>query len=197
MHRSWLIALGLLAAGFLAAPGSAAPADVHVTLTATEGPDCDPTTAEAACFIVSNGSLSDLPAGGTVHLMLENTGQLDHNAFVTDAANADENNLDTAGDDAVASTDTVSAGGNTSVTFTVPSDADELYIWCDIQGHEPLGMFMTASVGPAVSDGGDGADGGDDDGSEGDDANPLPAPGALALAGAAGIAVLAEARRRG
>lgn len=200
MRRSLLIALALLGSGFLAGHASGAPADVHVTLEAAEGPDCDPTGQQVACFLVTNGSLEDLPAGGTVHLMLENAGQLDHNVFVTDAANADENNADTAGGDAIASTDTVSAGGNASVSFTVPSDAEALYLWCDVQGHEPLGMYLNATVSDAPASGnGTSDDGtGDEAGTDAEEeANPLPAPGAVLLASAVALAALAHRRRGG
>lgn len=207
MRGSWLA--GLLIASLLAFAGSAGalPADKHLVVEADNGQGCeDP--AKNDCYRVTEGSLDGFEQGMDVHVMLENVGSAAHNIFVTESANADENNLDTAGGDAINSSATIESGETTNLTFTVPADAEGLYFWCDVDTHEALGMWMETDVAEAeqpaedntsASDDGSGNETGtdpDEDESSGDDVGRfLPAPGPLAAL-VAGLAAAFVARVR-
>lgn len=207
MHRTWLVAALLVAASLAVGTAQALPADKHVTLEGDNGQSCAsegsgqmPTSID--CFRVVNGSLDGLEQGMRVHLKLENVGNASHNAYAAPSADADSNHLDTPADAAINNTDTIEAGENTSMIFQIPSDAEGLYIWCDIQGHEAGGMWLDASVSspsePTEGDGDDGNTTGDDGETSGeDDTSTIPAPGAVVLASAVALAALVDRRRRG
>jgi len=204
MRLIHLLGLVALVAGLGAAPASALPADKHLTVEADNGQGCLP-DGKTDCYRLTEGSLDGFEQGMDVHVKLENVGSTGHNLFVTEQANADENNLDTSADDAINGTSTVPEGETRNLTFTIPSDAEGLYFWCDVQTHEAGGMWLEASVAEASEDSGndgtgnesspdgDGSSGGS--GSEadpsGDGANGVPAAGLAATAAAVSAAALA------
>lgn len=129
----------------------------------------------------SGGSLS-FPPGEEVRVAFRNDGNAGHNLHVADRADADPDNDDTPTDAAIAATQTLSQGGEETLVFTVPADADALYFWCDVgQGaHESSGMFLTAVTG-----------------TDGDGTTSTPLAPWLALVALMGAAVgLAVLRRR-
>lgn len=202
MRRSWVVLGSLIAATFLAGAASALPADKHLTLEGDNGQGCV-SDQKVDCFRVVNGTLDGFVQGMRVHVTLENVGSAPHNAFVTSSADADSNHVDTPASAAINSSDTVEGGESTNLTFTVPSDADGLYFWCDVQGHEAGGMWLNATVSAPADDAngtdgtspppsGNGTDG--DDG--GDDESTIPGPGALLLTGAATLAAVARRQDR-
>lgn len=206
--------LWLLAVLAVAATASALPADKHIALEADDGQGCV-SEAKNDCYHVVNGTLEGFEQGMVVHVELTNAGSAPHNVYVTESANADPNNVDTSGDDAINGTDTISEGEETGMMFQVPEDAGGLYFWCEIDGHETLGMWLEADVAeisernetnePSDNNGTGGEDGapGDDDsngatgtGDEADaDSNLLPGPGLIGLAVSAGVGLVVRDRR--
>lgn len=202
--RATSIAVATLAlVGLLAGAANALPAHKHVTLEADDGDTCLDQQA-VDCFRVANGSLDGFEQGMRVHLTVENVGDNPHNAYVTEQANADNQTRDTSGDDAINGTDTADPGNTVEMAFTVPEDAEGLYLWCEVSGHEAAGMYLTADVAEASGSGdgnGTGSETGgeDDEGADdpdGDDGSQMiPAPGA-GLLGLAGLAAALAVRRR-
>lgn len=190
---------GVLLATMLAGAASALPADKHLTLEADDGQGCT-SDQKADCFHVTNGSLDGFERGMRVHIKLENVGDNPHNVFAAKGSDADSNNVDTGSDAAINGSETIDSGESTNLTFTIPDDAEGLYLWCEVQGHETLGMWLEATVEPATNGtdgnatGEDGANGTDGNMTGEDDENGMPAPSALVLT-AATLAALA--RRRG
>lgn len=198
MRSSWIV-VGLMVAGLVLAGGAQAlPADKHVTLEADDGQSCT-SDQKVDCFRVTNGSLDGFVQGMRVHVMLENVGDNPHNAYVTTSSEADSNHADTPADAAINNSDTIDPGQSTNLTFTVPEDASGLYFWCDVGGHETLGMWLESSVEEAPAQ--DGNDTGEPTGNgtnasdDGGDGNMIPAPG-LAIVGLAAAIVAATRRRR-
>jgi hypothetical protein len=207
MRGSWLSILVVTSLVVLAGATAALPADKHLVVEADNGQSCeDPDKND--CYRVTEGSLEGFAQGMDVHVLMENVGSAPHNIFVTESANADDNNLDTAGEDAINSSATVEPGEVTNLTFTVPADAEGLYFWCDVETHEALGMWMEAQVAteqqvepsdPADEGNETGSGNVSDDGSsaEGDDVGRfLPAPGALVALLASGLATVVARRRQ-
>jgi len=205
--REALLALAFLTVLGLAGTASAAPSDHHVELEADDGDGCLQET-KTDCFRVVNGtSLDGIRQGDVVHVVVRNVGDATHNLHVTDAANASEDHVDTPADAAFAATDGIGAGEQADLTFTVPEDADGLYLWCDVGTHEAGGMWLetdVAEAAPAEDETSEEPDGdeppSEDTGSEDDSGDNvgrfLPAPGAAAaLAATVGAAALV--RRRG
>ncbi|PSG98360.1 hypothetical protein BRD56_00005 [Thermoplasmatales archaeon SW_10_69_26] len=206
MVRAWLGPV--LVVALVASVGAAAalPADKHLVVEADNGQGCKDVDKND-CYRVTEGSLEGFVPGMDVHIILENVGSADHNLFVTEQANADENNADTAAEDAINGSETIAQGETTNLTFTVPDDAEGLYFWCDVDTHEPLGMWMEAQVAteqqvepsdPADEGNETGSGNVSDDGSsaEGDDVGRfLPAPGALVALLASGLATVVALRR--
>lgn len=164
-----------LAALILLAPAGAA--FTQVTLAAQEGPDCPTAEQKLYCLTVTEGQLDGVQQDELVQLSLINEGQAPHNAYVTTAGNADTDTRDTAAGDAFANTSTIGGGEETNASFTVPSDAESLYLWCEVDNHEIMGMWIEVSVEPA-QDAGNGTDDGADDGAgdTGDDEDREEAP---------------------
>lgn len=159
-----LLTIGILS--LLLTPGALAQdADVELTFTAPE--ECD---EGSFCFDV-DGDIGSIEEGDQVHVTLQNEDNVQHNVFVTEQANASVGS-DTPADAAIANSETIESGQETSFTFTAPASGDELYFWCDEIGHEEGGMYVQ--------------------GEQGADA---PAPGLLGLA-LAGLTAAAIARRR-
>lgn len=206
MRRTWLLAAGLITATFLAGTATAFPAHKHVTLEGDNGEGCLD-QQKNDCFRVVNGSMDGFVAGMRIHLTLVNVGSAPHNVYVTEEANADQLRIDTAGDDAINNTATIDPDANASTIFDVPDDAEGLYFWCDIDGHEAGGMWITASVEQPVDEPPEGGTGGANDtgndsdgdagGSDGDDESAVPAPGGVAVvATVVSTALVAASRRR-
>lgn len=202
MRSSWIV-VGLMGAGLVLAGGvQALPADKHLTLEADDGESCT-SDQKIDCFRVTNGSLDGFVQGMRVHVMLENVGDNPHNVYVTTSDQADDNNVDTPADAAINDSDTIDPGQSTNLTFTVPEDASGLYLWCEVGGHETLGMWLESSVeeapeagnGTGETDGGDDSNMSDGDSDGEDDGNMIPAPG-LAIVGLAAAIGAATRRRR-
>jgi hypothetical protein len=199
MRGSWLSILVVTSLVVLAGATAALPADKHLVVEADNGQSCeDPDKND--CYRVTEGSLEGFAQGMDVHIVLENVGSAPHNIFVTESANADDNNLDTAGEDAINSSATVEPGEVTNLTFTVPADAEGLYFWCDVETHEALGMWMEAQVATELQvEPSDPADEGNETGggNGSDDVGRfLPAPGPIAALASSFVAGLILRRRR-
>lgn len=130
------------------------------------------------CYVVTEGSLANATAGEQVEIVFKNAGSIEHNLHVTTLSQADDANENTAGSAAFANTTNIESGNQTTLQFMVPSGANGLYLWCDVSGHEGLGMYKEVSFGGggAPADGTDG----------GQNGSPFPTiPVLLALAGVA------------
>lgn len=196
------LALALVALLALAGAAQAAPADKHIELEADDGDGCLQ-EGNNDCFRVVNGtSLDGIEQGMLVHVVLENVGDSPHNVYVTESANADENNVDTAADDAINNSDTIDPGETTDLMFAVPADGEGLYFWCDVGTHEAMGMWLETDVAEAEdpgaggeSDDGTGEEANGTDGEDEDDGDDvgrfLPGPGPIATIVASIAAVLA------
>lgn len=92
-----------------------------------------------------------LGSGDEVNLSLRNDGTSQHNAHVTNNSSADPDHRDTPAGAAFANTTTIGSGETANITFTVHGDED-LYIWCDMTGHEAAGMWGTVPVADQTAD---------------------------------------------
>lgn len=209
MRRSWIIALLLVGASLAATTAAANPADKHLVLEADDGEGCQDNAnvqvppSQLDCYHVANGTLDGFEQGMRVHLMLENVGDNSHNVFAAKQADADSNHVDTPASAAINSSETIDPGASANLTFTIPDDAEGLYLWCDVQGHEAAGMWLEASVSAASntteeSDETTGNETGTEDGADTqteEEGSAIPAPGALALATAVAGAALVRRER--
>lgn len=215
MRRFGLAAALLLVGGLWLGSAQALPADKHVTLEADNGQGCA-SQAKNDCYRVAEGSLDGFEQGMRVHVTLENVGSAPHNVYVTTSSQADSNHVDTPASAAINNSATIDPGATTNMTFEVPTDADGLYFWCDVDTHEVLGMWLNTSVAEATNDtdgSGGGQDGGANDSTDGgmggdgsgtddgtgsqEDESAIPSPGALLATAAAVGAALVGQRRRG
>lgn len=197
------VALTALAALVLLAPTGAA--FTQVTLAAQEGPDCPTADQKLYCLTVTEGQLDGVQQGELIQISLINEGEAPHNAYVTTADNADTDTRDTAADDAFANTSTIGGGEETNASFTVPSDAESLYIWCEIDNHEIMGMWIEVSVDPAP-EAGNGTEEGADDGAgdtgededreqaPDEDSDGIPVPSWAALVALLGALLIGRSR---
>lgn len=190
MMRATHVALALLVAGLLplGVAGAQEGTDQMTVVAHESGCEGD----RDFCFEVTEGDPGELSAGDEVEVTLRNPSEnpSSHNLYVTTPDQADEEDRDTPEDAAIENTTTVEPGAETTMTFTVPDDADGLYWWCEISGHESLGMWLES----AVASGEGGADG--QDGADGDTSgNDSPLPAGLALVALAGVALAAGVRR--
>lgn len=156
------------------------------TITAREEDDC----SETYCFDVSQSSFE---AGTTVNATFENpsdNGQT-HDALVELDGTWDESHDDTngpgssdgSGDDSDAGAEDIAPGNSSSFEFTVPSDRSDFYLWCDVTGHETLGMWENIEI-TGLDDGNGDGDGTNGDGTNG---NGPSTPGFSAFAGIAAV----------
>lgn len=201
MRGSWIVTAVLLAASLVAGAAQALPADKHIELEADDGESCA-AESKVDCFrVVNDTSLDGIEQGDVVHVVVRNVGSNPHNVYVTEAANADDNNVDTSGEDAINSSDTIDPDQETDLTFQVPGEAEGLYFWCDVGSHETLGMWLETSVSEASGEdtgedtgSGDdnttGEDTGSDDEEDDDVGRFLPAPGPVAALAASLVATL-------
>ncbi len=141
------IALGTLALLLLVAP-TASAASVSVTIVAKE--NCASSTY---CFEVTAGDVASIQPGDEVTVTFENDGTMDHNLFVAASGDATPGG-DTTQSVAFANTEDLDAGNSTTLTFTAPADASGLYYWCDVAGHEQLGMYLEQAYPGGNGDGG-------------------------------------------
>lgn len=181
------IALTITLAALLTAPLAAAQGGTtELTIVAPQSSDCS--DGKTYCFEVTEGSLSDISPGDEVTVTFKNEGQTVHNLYVTQSSNADPNNEDTSGDAAIASTEDLDQGEEATITFTAPEDGT--YFWCDVTGHEQMGMWLeTSSAG--TSD--DSAETSTSDG--GQNSSPGVGVGALAIVGLAAALLYRRDRR--
>lgn len=136
------IALSVIAATLVLAPVASAHAGTdHLTIVAK---DSGCASGESFCFEVTEGSLANVSAGDEVEITFKNEGSSVHNLYVAELSDADPDRKDTPEDVAIASTDDLDGGEETTLSFTAPDGADGLYLWCDVSGHEQLGMWTDA-----------------------------------------------------
>lgn len=168
----------------LSAP--AAQAQTQVTVTAQESCSGDKTF----CYDIS-GPASFEP-GETVNLTFVNpsSNSARHNVHVDLTGDYNADHSGTSADAAEHNTTTLRPGNQTTIEFTIPSDAEEAYLWCTVAGHESLGMWDTIAVEAPDTD--DGMQDGDGDG---DGQQPTPGFGAVAALAAAGVAAALLTRR--
>lgn len=93
------------------------------------------------CYEVVAGDLGDLEPGATVHVTFRNMGEVPHELAMARMEEADPGG-DTAESSAFFEIEPIAAGAEEEANFTVPRDTVGLYFWCDIAGHEALGMWM-------------------------------------------------------
>lgn len=188
-----ILCVAALAAWGLSA-GAAAQDGQTVSVTATAGEQDDCPSGDTYCWLVEGAE--GIEPGDTVEVTVVNPSDnsVAHNFYVMFGAPA-ETGGNTDGSAADHSTDDVAPGEETTLSFEVPEDADEIYGWCDVAGHEQLGMWELWEIG--ASGGGDGGDGGmDGNGTDGDGADASPGLGLLAALAGMGLAAAALARRR-
>ncbi len=177
-----IVTVLLLAATLMLAPAQAQQADLTLTLEADDADGCLDQQA-LDCFRIADGSLDTLQTGMLVHITLQNVGDNPHNVYVTPQSSADTDTRDTNPDDAINGSETIDPGEETTLVFTVPDDAEGLYLWCEVGTHEAFGMYLTADIEQAPDgddDPDDGADQEPDDGEtpegDSDEAQSVPAP---------------------
>lgn len=181
MRWTW-IALGLMLAGSLT-PIAAGNGQTHeVTVVAREDGCPD---GKTFCFEVTEGDLSSLTPGDKVNVTFQNEGSLGHELYFARTADADSSHEDTGEDAAFARIEETSPGASKQKTIRIPTDADGLYIWCDVSGHESQGMWESITL--ASSDGGGTSTDGDQQGS--------PLGLWIAAVGLVGAALIARRRR--
>lgn len=162
------------------------------TITAREEDACP--SDRTYCFDLSQASFE---AGTTVNATFENpsdNGQT-HDALVELDGTWDGSHDDTANDDADAGAEDIAPGNSSSFAFTVPSDRSDFYLWCDVTGHETLGMWENIAI--TGLDDGNGDDGGTDGGgTDGGDEPSTPGFSAFAGVAAVGAALVLLRHRR-
>ncbi len=102
------------------------------------------------CFKVVSGNLADAKAGASVRITFKNEGFAPHDLHVTTSSMADKSHQDTSKSYAIAASRANMAGGDQDTfTFTVPAGAQGIYLWCDVEGHEASGMWLSTGGGAA------------------------------------------------
>lgn len=128
------------------------------------------------CFDVTNGSLDALVPGTNATVTFVNEGRTLHDVHLGALGARDPRHRDTPSSAAFARSDTIDHGRRATFAFSVPPAAGAgVYAWCDVAGHEALGMWLGGPPG-------------------GGRRSLLPAPGSLAVAALLGG--LAVSRRR-
>lgn len=157
---------------------------VHVTIEAHD-------TASACggdrdyCLDVVEGSLSHLSPGSTLNVTFRNEGSTDHQLTIAPLSSADSTHKDTSPERAYGTIGEVEPGASATGTVQIPADETAIYLWCDLSGHERLGMWLEQDLtGPR-----DGGGGVEDD----EQQSPLSPWSALV---AVGLAAIAVGRRR-
>lgn len=191
--------LPLLVVGVLLTAAGLASARTLV-LEGTEAPACP--LGKLDCFLVVEGELDGLVPGEVVDVTLRSAGNAPHNVFVTTSDQATEDPRDTPASAAFASSETAGPGEEVNFAFTVPTDAEGLYLWCDVGNHETLGMYLTASIagaapetgGDETDDAGNGTGAGNETGPTDPQGEDIPLPPLITLF--ALLAAVAVLRRR-
>lgn len=147
--------LGTTAVALLVlATAVATAATIETTFTALDGPDA--CGEDDFCWDVP---VTGVAPNSTLNLTVVNGGQDAHNFYVDWDGDFDETNTDSDPQAAEANLDRLESGDSGDISFTVPADAEQLYIWCDIPGHEELGMFSFVAVGTPTGPPGEGEEG--------------------------------------
>lgn len=181
--RSRVLIVFVTAAFLLTAvpPGGSAQGSSDLRFTGNQLPDCDPAAAELMCWGIEGDLEAAFVAGREVTITVVAPGEAPHNLYFIADGEQDGTTYDTDGSAAIASSETVQHGNETTFSFTVPTDVEALYYWCDVglpvadEGgdHELAGMRGTVNVTAAADEDSDDASDGDGDGdgeSDGDDA---------------------------
>lgn len=116
--------------------------------------------------------------------------QAPHNLYVTLDQDYDEDNAQSDAAEAEGNTEDLPPGEEATFTVMLASNAQQIYYWCDVVGHESLGMWGTIPVESANGGTGDDTPPGD-----GEEESGSPGPGALALLAAAALGAVALGRR--
>lgn len=140
-----VIAASLLLTGAPAALAQSGGGDatVHHLVVSGRMTDVGCPSGRNPCLVVLDGSLADLKPGDTVNITFVNQDEDEHDLAVTTTALMDPTHHDTAWSSAIGHT-AQDVEGNTaqSFEFTIPANAAGLYLWCDIPGHEDMGMWI-------------------------------------------------------
>lgn len=100
------------------------------------------------CFQVTEGDLDDISPGEEVTILFKNTGDSPHQLDIVTLADMDPDRERTSRSDAIANTTaSMAVGAQETITFTVPADAEGLYLFCGVAGHEGLGMWLETDWG--------------------------------------------------
>lgn len=145
------------------------------------------------CFDVELTGTIEPGSTVTFNVEVASSAASPHNAYVTVEDDYDTDHTNTDSGAAEGNTADLDPGESASFTVEVPDDATELYYWCDVSGHETLGMWGTLAVGGSMTDGGDGMDGGDGD--DGNETSDSPNLGVLAILAGTALAAFALRRR--
>lgn len=202
MHKTLLaiVTLGLLSMP-LVAPVAAQEGDtVEIILTAVEGGCGDRT------YCWETDQSGPFQPGDTLEITVVNpeSNRQQHNLYLMNGTPEQEGG-GSDGDQAGWNTSDLAPGEEETLTVTVGQSTEELYYWCDIGGHETLGMWDTLTAGQENATGDDGSNGpgGDGDGSDGDGgtddgdgAQSSPGLGLVAALAGLSLAAWAVARRR-
>lgn len=187
MRTAAFVLLTVLALAAVAAPtpgGSPRGADASFTVTAT-GTGCP--EGRTFCYQVENAS-SELTPGEEVTIRFENEDDVGHTLYVANGSRSEAETRDTSEEAALAHTREVEPGASASLNITVPG-GDAVYLWCEVDDHEPQGMWTEMPV-DAASENASGPD-------QGSRRVPTVPGGALvaAVGGAAWLADRDRARR--
>lgn len=198
MHKLLLMlaSLGLVAMPLMAPAAAQDGQTVEITATALEGGCGDRT------FCWETDASGSFQPGDTLEITVVNaeSNSQQHNLYLMNGTPEQEGGgTDPA--EAGWNTDDLAPGEEETLTLTVGQDVEELYYWCDIGGHENLGMYGTLTAGDSQdggdgSDGDDGADTGGDDGTDGEDQSSSPGLGSVGILAGLALAAFAVARRR-
>lgn len=172
----------LLASVLLVGPVATAHGGDHQLTISAKEDGCP--AGQTFCFEITAGSVTDLSAGDQVSITLRNDGQGLHNLYVTTMDERDASHRDTAATGTLAKSDDLDGGERSEISFTVPASGSGLYFWCDVSGHEQLGMWMEVPTSSGSGRGG-----------AGDEQNGSPGPAGILLIGLLALGALTMRRR--
>lgn len=138
-------------------PTTAAQEEPALTFTGHEFTDCDTAARKLLCWDIQGDTSTAFVAGQEVTIKVAAGGEAPHNLYFIADGKQDKTTYDTKPDGAIAGSETVESGEETTLTFTVPTDVEKLYYWCDLGlpvvhaggDHELFGMRGTVTVNPA------------------------------------------------
>lgn len=144
------VSLALLIGILGGAAAQEEPGQSDFVIAGAEGPECpliEGTTLRLVCWMIEEGDINqDFVAGANVTITVRAVGDAPHVLAIAYPEDRDPLGVDTKLEDAIAASETVEGGEETTFTFQVPTDTDELYVWCDVLEHEAAGMWFVASV---------------------------------------------------